>query len=65
MSALRIHGDLFPDILVDRRCRGERWIYVVQREGSPEILAMGDSTTREQATEQAARVLQQFFRFRP
>ncbi len=41
-------GDLFADIIEDRRQPG-LFLSVVQREGSPEVLFLGQSQTREEA----------------
>jgi hypothetical protein len=42
-------GDLFADLLVDKLALDDRWIYVVQREGPPEILAMKTVLPRRSA----------------
>jgi len=61
MSPLRItRGSLYADILVDRRGPTDIWIYVVQREGNPEILAMGSCHSESEAREAATHALQQF-----
>lgn len=48
-----IRGELFADVIEDRRMPG-LFLCVIQREGSPEILFLGQSRTREEA-ESAAR----------
>jgi hypothetical protein len=62
MSPDRIkRGDLFADILVDRRNpEGEIWHYILQRSGSPDILFWGNCPTREEAVELATRILDQY-----
>ncbi len=62
MSPDRIkRGDLFADILVDRRDpEGEIWHYILQRSGSPDILIWGNCPTREDAVEIATRILDQY-----
>lgn len=61
MSPIRVtRDDLFADILVDRRAPDDIWFYVVQRQGSPEILAMGTCDSQEKATQLATEVLAQF-----
>ncbi len=41
-------GEFFAEIIEDRRMQG-LFLCVVQREGSPEILFLGQSQTREEA----------------
>ena len=61
MSAIRITRDnLFADILVDRRGPVDIWVYVVQREGQPDILAMGSCHSEAEARQVAAHALRQF-----
>ncbi len=61
MSPIRVsRDDLFADILVDRRAPTDVWVYVVQREGSPEILAMGSCNSQEKAVAVATELLSQF-----
>ena len=61
MSPFRVtRDDLFADILVDRRAPADIWIYVLQREGSPEILAMGTCNSKEKAMSVATELLSQF-----
>ncbi len=61
MSPFRVtRDDLFADILVDRRAPDDVWVYVVQRLGSPEILAMGTCSSQEKATQLATELLNQF-----
>jgi hypothetical protein len=61
MSPFRVsRGNVFADILVDRRAPQDVWVYVVQREGSPEILAMGSCQSKEKAIEVASELLMQF-----
>lgn len=48
--AIRLNwGKLYADILRDERGAKAIWMYVVQRAGSPEILAMGSCRTRRAA----------------
>ncbi len=50
MRATRIiHGDFYADILPDRHHPGSVWLYVVQRQGSRDVLAMGSSRTETDA----------------
>lgn len=61
MSTMRIHhGEVFADVLVDRRGPCDIWMYVIQREGKPDILAMGSCHSEAEARETAANVLRQF-----
>jgi hypothetical protein len=62
MSPHRITvGNLYADILVDRRDpTQEIWHYILQREGSPEILFWGTCRTMEEATQYAKDLLNQF-----
>jgi hypothetical protein len=61
MSAIRVsRGNLYADILRDTRGPSDIWIYVVQREGSPDVLAMGTCASREEAESVAAKVMRQF-----
>jgi hypothetical protein len=53
-------GNLYADILVDRRVSPEIWLYVVQREGSPEVLAMGSCASEDEAKKVAQDALSQF-----
>jgi len=63
MSPHRITvGPLYADILVDRRDRTQEiWHYILQREGSPEIMYWGNCHTREEA-ESCAKALLNTFR---
>ena len=56
MSAIRItRGVFFADVLrVRDTSLGELWVYIVQRTGSPDVLAMGTCASRE-AAEKLAR----------
>lgn len=61
MTPFRItHGSLFADILVDRRGPYDIWIYVVQRQSSPEVLAMGSCNSEEEARSAATSAMRQF-----
>jgi len=61
MSGVRLtRGDLFADILVDRRGPADVWMYVVQREANPEILAMGSCHTEAECREVAGQALKHF-----
>ncbi len=51
--------ELFADILVDRRSAETRYVYIVQREGSAEILSMGSYETEAECIEMAKGVLSQ------
>jgi hypothetical protein len=44
-----IHGDFYADILPDRKHPGSIWLYVVQRSGSKDVLAMGSSRSEGEA----------------
>lgn len=46
------HGDYYADIIRDPH-NGEIWIYVVQHRRSPDILALGTSTSKQTAIELA------------
>lgn len=53
MPTVRLRaGEYFADLVQDRR-DPELWVYVVQREGSTEVLALG-TAIGEQATRQLA-----------
>ncbi len=61
MSAIRIvRGEMYADILVDRRGAGDVWMYVVQREGQPDILAMGSCASETEARDAAWKALRLF-----
>ncbi len=61
MSYFRLtRGNVYADILLDRRGPKDIWMYVVQREGSPEILAMGSCRTEAECRKTAAQALKQF-----
>jgi hypothetical protein len=62
MSPYRITvGNLYADILVDRRTpKEEVWHYILQREGSPDIVFWGTCGTREDATRYAKDLLNQY-----
>lgn len=51
--------ELFADILVDRRSAETRYIYIVQRVGSAEILSMGSYDTEAECIQMAKGVLSQ------
>ncbi len=56
-AALRLHtGPFFADIIHDQHDTNI-WIYVVQREGSPDILALGSCTTETGARDVAQRIM--------
>ena len=48
-----VHGDLFADIVPDRKQPVSVWFYVVQRSGSPKVLAMGSSHSEAEAEKDA------------
>lgn len=48
------HGDLYADIIPDR-VNSNIWFYVVQRQSSPEILALGTCTSADTARTIATR----------
>jgi len=57
MRVARIsRGNLYADILEDTRGPGV-WLYVVQRAGSVDVLALGSCATREAAEEVAQRIM--------
>jgi len=59
MPATRLtRGNLFADVLRVRREPGDVWVYIVQRKGLPDILAMGTCPTQEQATESALKIIE-------
>jgi hypothetical protein len=62
VSPDRIHlGNLYADILVDRRHgAAEVWHYILQREGSPEILFWGNVPSRDEAIRLATDLLHQY-----
>ncbi len=61
MAPFRLtRGNLYADIMVDRRGPSDMWMYVVQREGSPEILAMGSCQSEDEARAAAAQSMKQF-----
>ena len=61
MAATRlVYGDLYADVLHDTRGPTELWLYVVQREGSPEVLAMGQCSSEESAKDLARKYMHQF-----
>ena len=61
LAAIRISlGELYADILVDRRGPRDVWMYVIQREGSPDILAMGSCDSEKEARKTASDALQRF-----
>lgn len=51
------YGDIIPDRLVP-----DIWFYVVQRRGSPDILALGTCTSAHSARAMAARSLEDLSR---
>ena len=61
MSPFRITvGTMYADVLVDRRGPAEVWHYILQREGSPEIVFWGNCQTREEAMKRAKDLLNQY-----
>jgi hypothetical protein len=48
------YGEFYADVVSDRLGSESFWIYVVQRHGSPEILAMGSCASEELAIQTAA-----------
>ena len=48
-------SSFFADILRDGRVHFELWHWIVQREGSQEILGMGQEKTKSQARQSAER----------
>jgi hypothetical protein len=61
MSATRlIRGNLFADVLRVRHEPGDVWVYIVQRRGLPDILAMGTCPTQDQANELALKMMDEF-----
>ncbi len=61
MSATRLaHGSLFADVLrVPSDCDRQVWVYIVQRHGSPDILAMGTCPTEKGARELAQKIMKE------
>jgi hypothetical protein len=61
MSATRLtHGDLFADVLRIRQAPHEEvWVYIVQRQGSPDVLSMGTCTTQAAAEKLAEDVMRE------
>lgn len=53
------HGNYYADLLRDRRDR-HLWIYVVQREGSADVLAMGACASEQAARETAKSRMAEF-----
>jgi len=51
------HGDLYADLVRDRRDR-DLWLYVIQREHSADVLAMGSCSSEQAARETATRLMQ-------
>lgn len=50
MRATRIvHGEFYADVLPDRQHPGKLWLYVVQRQGCRDVLAMGSSASQSDA----------------
>jgi hypothetical protein len=61
VTATRLkHREFYADVICDWRDREPVWIYVVQRHGSPEILAMGSCNSQEEAIEYATEAIGQF-----
>ena len=61
------HGEFYADILPDRRGQncGKRpgrliWFYVVQRHGSPDILAIGSCASEQEAINSAAEAIREY-----
>ncbi len=60
MARTRVnYGDYYADILPDWRTVRPYFVYVVQRQGSPEILAMGSCESEEEAVKFATDVIGQ------
>ena len=59
------HGNVYADILRDRRGPEDIWIYVIQRQGSPDILAMGTCATEADARKVANKALREQFLWSP
>ena len=61
MSATRLHrGPLFADVLRVRHEPEEVWVYIVQRKGLPDILAMGTCPTQAEAKKLALKMMDEF-----
>lgn len=61
MALFRLtRGNVYAEIMVDRRGPYDVWMYVVQREGSSEIIAMGSCHTENEARAVASHALEQF-----
>ena len=60
MSVIHLtHGDLYADLVRDRRAP-EIWLYVIQREGSADVLAMGSCASEKGARAIATRLMLEF-----
>ena len=57
--------NFFADILCDKRSSPEIWHWIVQRDGSPEIIQWGHEDTQEKAEEEARAFLQNLARIKP
>jgi hypothetical protein len=61
MSAKRItRGNVYADILVDRRGPHDIWHYIGQREGSPDILFWGHTPSEQIAIQIAESLLKEY-----
>ncbi len=61
MSAIRLtQGLLYADLVVDRRSPQPVWMYVVQRKGSPEVLALGSCLSEQEARDTAKRFMKEY-----
>ncbi len=55
-------GEYFADVLCDRRSFPEIWHWIVQKDGSPDIIQWGHETTREAAEREGMTYLQSLVR---
>ena len=61
MAATRLtRGNLFADVLRVRHEPGDVWVYIVQRKGLPDILAMGTCPTQQEAKDLALKIIEEF-----
>jgi hypothetical protein len=58
------HGQFYADIVPDRRARARGrtrlWFYVVQRHGSPDILAIGSCASEQEAVDSATEAIGEY-----
>lgn len=54
------NGSVLADILVDCRAPSDIWMYVVQRQGSPDIMAMGSCNSEPETRTAANQAVRQY-----